>query len=132
MFGIGQNPVYLERLEERQAKKEASGEAEREREEARKNDVLDALNAADYGMAAFDAFDAAFEPLGLDPMLEGIGAADSSSVLASVNAPEGSEADPEITADDAAAEVESRLMQRANELEAELLTMAMRSDTQPQ
>ena len=34
MYGVGRNPVYLARLEERAAKKEASGEAAREREEA--------------------------------------------------------------------------------------------------
>ena len=34
MFGVGRNPVYMARLEERQRKKEASGEAEAERVDA--------------------------------------------------------------------------------------------------
>jgi ferredoxin len=132
MYGIGQNPTYLARLEERQAKKEASGEAAREREELRRQEQLDALNGDDYGMAAFEAFDAAFAPPpGIDDSMLELGAADSSGVLAAVNAPELTAVPDALDASDAAAELESRLMQRAKELEAELLTIAMRSDTQP-
>ena len=34
MYGVGQNPVYLERLAEREAKRAASGEAAAEAKEA--------------------------------------------------------------------------------------------------
>ena len=36
MFGVGENPVYLARLAEREARKEASGEAQQEREDQRR------------------------------------------------------------------------------------------------
>ena len=55
----------------------------------RRQEQLDALNGADYGMAAFEAFDAAFAPPpGIDESMLELGAADSSGVLAAVNAPE--------------------------------------------
>lgn len=43
MYGVGQNPVYKARVEERQAKKEASGEAAQEREEMLKAMKVSAL-----------------------------------------------------------------------------------------
>ena len=50
MFGVGMNPVYLERLEERAAKKEANGQAAKEREEAAKAESVAAMNSAPLGM----------------------------------------------------------------------------------
>ena len=43
MYGVGLNPVYIERMEARAAKKEASGEAAREREEARRAEQVSQL-----------------------------------------------------------------------------------------
>lgn len=43
MYGVGLNPIYIARLEEKEAKKEASGEAAREREEATNAEKLGAL-----------------------------------------------------------------------------------------
>ena len=43
MYGVGLNPVYIERMEARAAKKEKSGEAAREREDAAKADAVGKL-----------------------------------------------------------------------------------------
>ena len=43
MYGVGQNPIYQARMEERQAKREASGEAARVREEELKALKVSAL-----------------------------------------------------------------------------------------
>ena len=40
MFGVGENPVYLERLEAREQKKRASGEAQLEAEDARRESLI--------------------------------------------------------------------------------------------
>ena len=40
MYGVGLNPIYIAREEERAAKKEASGQAALEREEAAKADAV--------------------------------------------------------------------------------------------
>lgn len=40
MFGVGQNPIYLERLEERRLKREASGEAAAERADMQRAEII--------------------------------------------------------------------------------------------
>ena len=43
MYGVGLNPVYIARMEARQQKKEANGEAEREREEGERMPLVSSL-----------------------------------------------------------------------------------------
>ena len=43
MFGVGLNPVYLARLEERERKREESGEAQAERESKERESKVAAL-----------------------------------------------------------------------------------------
>lgn len=43
MFGVGENPVYLERLARQNSRREASGEALREQEDSRRAELIDNL-----------------------------------------------------------------------------------------
>lgn len=54
MYGVGLNPVYIERMELKQAKKEATGEAAVEQEEAERDALISVLNAAPSAAAKED------------------------------------------------------------------------------
>ena len=73
MFGVGENPIYLQRLEEREEKRQRSGEAQREEEDERRGALIldsvmadealdvDAVNAA--AAETSDATEAALDAL---------------------------------------------------------------------
>eukprot|EP00967_Tisochrysis_lutea_P133303 scaffold233753_cov32-Tisochrysis_lutea.AAC.1 len=51
MFGVGENPVYLQRLAEREAKRQKSGQAAEEQALKERSAIVDQLVSAEYAVA---------------------------------------------------------------------------------
>lgn len=73
MFGVGLNPVYLERQANREERRQATGEAQEEEEQQRRDALISALYEADAEPPPLAAPDAASE--GLDAILDALYAA---------------------------------------------------------